>query len=214
MDAEPALLLVGGVAGGAWGVVADRIAARWPAHDGGAIRRVDWRTVAVVVASAATLALLLARWPGAGDRLVLGIYLGALMVLLATDLDQRLLPDVITLPLIPYALAVAVLGWDPLIAGKDLGLLSALLAGIGAPALLLVTDRLFGGGLGMGDVKLAVSLGLMCGVSRLLAGFLLATIAGAAVLLVLMALRLVSRRTAVPFGPILIGAGVIGSILP
>jgi leader peptidase (prepilin peptidase)/N-methyltransferase len=214
VDADPALLLVGGAAGAGWGVVADRLAARWPAHAGGAVRRVDWRTLVVVVASALTFALLLARWPATGDRLVLGLYLGALMVLLATDLDQRLLPDVITLPLIPFALVVLVLGLDPLLAGKDLGLVSGLLAGIGAPALLLITDRLFGGGLGMGDVKLAVSLGLMCGVSRLLAGFLVATVAGAAVLLVLMAFRRVGRRTAVPFGPILIGAGVIASILP
>jgi leader peptidase (prepilin peptidase)/N-methyltransferase len=214
VDADPALLLVGGAAGAGWGVVADRLSARWPAHAGGVVRGVDWRTLAVVVASALTFALLLARWPATGDRLVLGLYLGALMVLLATDLDQRLLPDVITLPLIPFALVVLVLGLDPLLAGKDLGLVSGLLAGIGAPALLLITDRLFGGGLGMGDVKLAVSIGLMCGVSRLLAGFLLATVAGAAVLLALMALRRVGRRTAVPFGPILIGAGVIASILP
>ena len=211
---DPALLVVGGVVGGAWGLLADRIAARWPAHPDGAVRAVDWRTIAVVLASAATLVLLLARWPETGDRLVLGVYLGALMVLLATDLDQRLLPDVITLPLIPYALAVVILGWDPLIAGKDLALVSAFAAGIGAPLILLVTDRLFGGALGMGDVKLAVSLGLMFGISRLLAGFLVATVIGAVVLLVLMALGRLGRRSAVPFGPILIGAAVVGTILP
>jgi leader peptidase (prepilin peptidase)/N-methyltransferase len=136
------------------------------------------------------------------------------MVLLATDLDQKLLPDVITLPLIGYALVVVLLGWDPLLAGKDLGIVSALAAGIGAPVVLLVTDRLFGGALGMGDVKLAASLGLMYGVSRLLAGFLVATVVGALVLLALMALGRLGRRSAVPFGPILIGAGVVATILP
>lgn len=214
MDADPALLVVGGAAGAAWGFLADRIAARWPAHEGDAVRRVDWRTVAVVAASAVTFALLLARWPDLGDRLVLGVYLAALMVLLATDLDQRLLPDVITLPLIGYTLVVVLLGWDPLIAGKELGLASAIAAGIGAPLVLLVTDRLFGGALGMGDVKLAVSLGLMSGVTRLLTGFLVATVVGATVLLVLMAAGRVGRRSAVPFGPILIGAAVIAAILP
>ncbi len=168
----------------------------------------------VVLASAVTLALLLARWPETQDRVILGIYLGALMVLAATDLDQKLLPDVITLPLIPFALLVVVLGLDPLLAGKDLAIGSALAAGIGAPIVLLVTDRLFGGALGMGDVKLAVSLGLMLGVSRLLAGFLVASIAGAILLLVLIALRRLSLKSAVPFGPVLIGAGVIGALLP
>ena len=80
--------------------------------------------------------------------------------------------------------------------------------------MLLVTDRLFGGALGMGDVKLAVSLGLMLGVSRLLAGFLVASVAGAVVLLVLIGLRRLSLKSAVPFGPVLIGAGVIGALLP
>ena len=214
MNADPALLIAGGAAGAAWGVFADRVSARWPAHAEGVVRAVDWRTIAVVVASAITFALLLARWPETGDRLVLGVYLGALMVLLATDLDQRLLPDVITLPLIPFALAVVLLGWDPLVAGKELGLASAIAAGIGAPLVLLITDRLFGGALGLGDVKLAVSLGLMLGVTRLLTGFLVATVVGAAILLVLMALGRVGRRTPVPFGPILIGASVVGMILP
>jgi leader peptidase (prepilin peptidase)/N-methyltransferase len=214
VDASLAVLLTGGVAGGVWGIVVDRIAARWPAHADGSVRRVDWRTAAVAAGSAATFASLLARWPGTGDRLVLGVYLAALMVLLATDLDQKLLPDVITLPLIGYALVVVLLGWDPLLAGKELGIVSAFAAGIGAPVVLLITDRLFGGALGMGDVKLAASLGLMYGVSRLLAGFLVATVVGAAVLLVLMALGRLGRRSAVPFGPILIGAGVVATVLP
>jgi leader peptidase (prepilin peptidase)/N-methyltransferase len=105
------------------------------------------------------------------------------------------------------------LGWDPLLAGKELGLASAIAAGIGAPVVLLVTDRLFGGALGLGDVKLAVSLGLMLGITRLLTGFLIATIVGAVILLLLMALGRVGRRTPVPFGPILIGAAVVGMIL-
>lgn len=214
MTADPVLLGVGALAGGVFGLGADRLAARWPAHADGAVRGIDWRTVVVVAASAVTLALLLARWPETQDRVVLGIYLGALMVLAATDLDQKLLPDVITLPLIPYALVVVVLGMDPLLAGKDLALGSALAAGIGAPILLLVTDRLFGGALGMGDVKLAVSLGLMLGVSRLLGGFLVASIVGAVVLLLLIALRRLSLKSAVPFGPVLIGAGVVGALLP
>lgn len=214
MVTDPMLLVAGAIAGGGWGLLADRVAARWPAHAEGAVRARDWRTVVVVGASAVALALLLARWPGLGDRLVLGLYLGALVVLLATDLDQRLLPDAITLPLIPYALVVVVLGWDPLLSGKELGLVSAIGAGVGAPLLLLVTDRLFGGGLGMGDVKLAVSLGLMFGVTRLLTGFLVASLVGGATLLVLIAAGHLSRRSTVPFGPILIGAGVVAMVLP
>jgi leader peptidase (prepilin peptidase)/N-methyltransferase len=204
--------LVGALAGGCFGLAADRLAARWPAHAGSSTRGLDWRTAAVTLSGGASAAAFAGRWQGP-DLLVLAVYLGVLLVLLATDLDQRLLPDLLTLPLIGYAAVLVLLGWDPLLAGKELALVSAVAAGVGAPVLLLVTDRVFGGALGMGDVKLAVALGLMSGASRLFAGFLIASVAAAALLLVLIALRRVTLRSAVPFGPILIGAGAVGALL-
>ncbi|MCY7420098.1 MAG: hypothetical protein LH650_16755, partial [Chloroflexi bacterium] len=116
MSADTLVLGVGAVGGGILGLAADRLAARWPAHPDGSVRGVDWRTIAVTMASAVTFALLLARWPETQDRVVLGLYLVALMVLAAIDLDQKLLPDVITLPLIPIALLAVILGVDPLLA--------------------------------------------------------------------------------------------------
>jgi leader peptidase (prepilin peptidase)/N-methyltransferase len=205
--------LLGIALGAIVGLVADRVAARWPAHSGGAIRPIDWRTGVLPVAGAASFGALAGRWSEPRDLLVLGVYVAALMLLLATDLDQTLLPDVLTLPLAGYAAVLFVLGWNPLLGGKDLALVSAIAAGIGAPILLLVTDRLFGGALGRGDVKLAVGLGLMSGVARLIAGLLVASIAGAVVLLVLIAMRRISLRSAIPFGPILIGAGMIAALL-
>ena len=38
------LAIVTALFGGAWGVVADRIAAHWPAHEDGSVRSIDWRT--------------------------------------------------------------------------------------------------------------------------------------------------------------------------
>ena len=160
----------------------------------------------------------LLRWSDASDLIVLGIYVGCLMVLLATDLDQKLLPDLITLPLVGYGAAVTLLGLNPVLADKTQvliapGDLSAILAAVLAPAALALTDRLFHGALGMGDIKLSVSLGLMFGVTQLFAGFLLATIAFAVVVLVLVAARRVTLKTAIPFGPALIGAGVLASVI-
>ena len=145
---------------------------------------------------------------------MLGIYAAVLIVLLATDLDQKLLPDLLTLPLIGYAALILVLGWNPLLAGKDLGVASAIAAGIGAPVLLLVSDRLLGGALGMGDVKLAVSLGLLAGITRLVGGFLVASVLSAVVLITLIALRRLTLRSAIPFGPILIAGGIVAMLLP
>jgi leader peptidase (prepilin peptidase)/N-methyltransferase len=211
-------VLIAAALGGLFGFAADRLSARWPVHEGNHVRDMDWRTFVVIVGSAASFAALAARWSDPADLLVLGVYVAALMVLLATDLDQKLLPDLITLPLIGYAGAVTFLGLNPVLEGKTQmliadGDLGAILGAILAPGLLALTDRLFKGALGMGDLKLAVSLGLMFGVTQLFAGFLGATIAFAAVVLVLVVSRRVTLQTAIPFGPALIGAGVLAAVM-
>lgn len=208
------MIILAASLGGVLGLAADRLAARWPVRtEGGSTAALDWRTFCTVLAGAASLGALTSRWPEPQHLAVLAVYLAALIVLLGTDLRHRLLPDVITLPLVPYALALLLLDLDPLLTGTPSSLLVGLASGVGAPLLLLVTDRLFRGGLGMGDVKLAVSLGLVCGASRLLMGFLVASLAASLLILALMAAGRLGRRTAIPFGPILIGAGVVAMLL-
>lgn len=216
VDVLDVWVIVAALAGACVGLAADRLAARWPAHEDETVppRGPDWRSLVVAAAGALALGGLAARWEDPLHVVVLALYIVALIVLLATDLDQMLLPDLITLPLMGYGLVVAVTGLNPVLAGKELGLPSALAAAVLAPALLAISDRLFHGALGRGDLKLAVSLGLMAGLSNLFIGFLVATMAFAAVVLVLIAARQVSLRTAIPFGPALIAAGVIALLLP
>ena len=204
-------VIVALILGAIVGFGADRLSARWPAHDSGIVRGLDWRTVAVTAAGAAAFAALAARWTDPLDLLVLGVYVAALIALLATDLDQKLLPDLITFPLMGYALVVLLLGLNPVLAGKS-QLLSAGLAAVGTPALLAISDRLLHGALGMGDLKLAVSLGLMFGASQLFLGFLVGSVAYAVVVLALVLSRRVSMKTAIPFGPALICAGVVAAV--
>ena len=84
-----------------------------------------------------------------------------LVIGLATDLDQRLLPDVLTLPVIPVALVYALSGQNPLV-GTDL--LLALIAAIAVPLVLYLPSIPFGAGaFGLGDVKLLVGVGLLTG---------------------------------------------------
>jgi leader peptidase (prepilin peptidase)/N-methyltransferase len=137
-----------------------------------------------------------------------------LLVLLATDLDQKLLPDLITLPLIVVTAVLLVLGWSPLLAGKELGLFSGIAAAIAAPLFLFVTDRFLHGDLGEGDLKLAVSIGLLCGLTLLVSGLLVASIGFSVVLVVLIAVGRLSMRSAVPFGPVLILAAFVAALLP
>jgi prepilin signal peptidase PulO-like enzyme (type II secretory pathway) len=203
-----------GAAGAAWGLAADRLSARWPEHEQADRRAVDWRTVVVVVFGLLTGWGLGQRWSEPRDLAVVGAYVAALVLLLATDLDQRILPDVVTLPMIPVAFAVLIAGWDPLLAEKELGLASGLVAGIGFPLLLAAGSAVFRGGLGFGDVKLLVSVGLFSGITALFRGLLLASLGFGVVLLGLLALRRVALRSYVPFGPVIIVAAALAALVP
>jgi leader peptidase (prepilin peptidase)/N-methyltransferase len=213
---SPAVAVLAGVVGAVLGLAADRFAVRWPEHDADdaehpANRQVGWRTAVVVIAGAAAFALLPARF--AGDPLALlafGAWFATLVIGLATDLDQRLLPDVLTLPVIPLALAYAISGLNPLVGD---GWIGAVIAAIAIPAVLYLPSIPFGAGaFGMGDVKLLVGVGLMVGLSRALGGVLVGLLLAGAVLLILLAARRISRRTYVPFGPFLI-IGAVWAVL-
>ncbi len=211
MNDNLALVALAALLGAAIGVAADRLSTRWPAHEEDYVRRpLDWRTLIVAAAGAAVFAALAGRWVAEPrDLAILGTCAVALIVLLATDLDQKILPDLITLPLIGVTAAALVLGWSPLLNSRELGLVSGIAAGLGAPAFLLVSDRVLRGDLGAGDLKLAVSVGLLTGVTLLITGLLVASILFSAVLLALMALRRIGLKSAVPFGPVLILAAFV-----
>jgi leader peptidase (prepilin peptidase)/N-methyltransferase len=131
----------------------------------------------------------------------------------ATDLVQQLWPDLITLPLIVLCGVALALNWAPALADKSFGQGSGLLAAIGLPAFLFVSDRLLRGELGAGDLKLGVSVGLMSGVYNVFVGLIFASVAFSALLILLIVLRRLSLRSAVPFGPVLIATGFIAALL-
>jgi len=209
---EP-LSVVLGVAGAALGVLADRFSTRWPAHDEEhpAGRPVDWRTVMCGVVGAVALGLLPVRFGGDGLALVVfGAWFVTLIVGLATDLDQRLLPDELTLPVIPIALVYAISGLNPLVGG---GLVLAVLGAVLIPAVLYLPSIPFGAGaFGLGDVKLLAGVGLLLGGERALSGTLFGLVLAGVVLVVLLAARRIGRRSYVPFGPFLI-LGALWAVL-
>jgi leader peptidase (prepilin peptidase)/N-methyltransferase len=205
------LVILLGVVGGAWGFAADRIGARWPAHDDGSVRPIDWRTPVVVIVGALSLGALTVRFTDPLVAVVFGAYLVALVLLLATDLDQRLLPDVITLPAIPLAFVFSLSGLNPLV---PVGVLPiAVAVAIAVPLLLWLVSIPFGAGaIGQGDLKLLVSVGLMVGPLRLVYGAIYGALLAGVVLVVLLLLRRITLKTFVPYGPFLI-IGAIWAVL-
>jgi leader peptidase (prepilin peptidase)/N-methyltransferase len=204
----PLTTLVAGVAGGTLGLAADRLAARWPAHPGGSVRRVDWRTFVVVLAGAGGALGIALRDPGP----LAAAYIATLVVLLATDLDQRLLPDPLTLPWIAIALAAGVAGANPLVGAA---LPAAVAVALLVPGALLLLSIPFGtGAIGIGDLKLLASVGLLLGAERALLGLLAGVLAGGVTILALLLARRITLRSHVPYGPFLIVGAIWALLLP
>lgn len=137
-----------------------------------------------------------------GRGLVGALFLAALAVLCAFDLEHRLLPNRIVLPAtaVVYVANVAV---DP---GRSL---EWTLAALGAAAFLLVPQLVYPVGLGMGDVKLGLLLGAALGryvVTALVLGFLLGALWGIALIL---RHGLAARKRAFAFGPFLALGGAV-----
>ena len=94
-----------------------------------------------------------------------------LVVGLATDLDQRLLPNELTLPVIPIALRLRAERPEP--ARRRRTGSSRVVAAVVIPAVLYLPSIPFGAGaFGLGDVKFLVGMGLMVGGERALGGTL------------------------------------------
>jgi len=211
---DPSLLFVlAAVAGGAFGFAADRVAARWPAHEDGSIRPIDWRTPLVILVGAIAAPLVVVRYGDAlPSILVFGVYVAALVVLFATDLDQRLLPDVITLPLIALALIVLVSGQSVFVRTNE-DVLWAVGASLVVPAALFALSIPFGqGAIGQGDLKLLVSVGLLAGSGNLFYALIAGALLAGVTVGVLLFLRRISLKSFVPYGPFLI-VGTLWAIL-
>jgi leader peptidase (prepilin peptidase)/N-methyltransferase len=197
------------VAGLVLGFAADRLATRWPEHDEEFLagRRIGWRTAVCGLFGAFAFAVLANRFEGDPLALVLfGAWFATLVVGLATDLDQRLLPDILTIPVIPLALVYDLTGRNPLVGAE---LLPAILIALVIPALLYVGSLPFeAGAFGIGDVKLLGGVGLMLGFIRTITGVASGAFAAGIVLAVLLATRRITLKAYVPYGPFLIFGAV------
>jgi leader peptidase (prepilin peptidase)/N-methyltransferase len=134
------------------------------------------------------------------------LFAGTTMVLVLTDLDHKRIPNRILYPGIVMGVLLLTVGavTDGTISQVPRGL-----AGAGIYfGLLLVIALVARGGFGMGDVKLAVLLGLFLAFrswDTLWSGIFLAFLIGGVVSLLLLISRRKGRKDAIPFGPALVG---------
>ncbi|MFE9821258.1 prepilin peptidase [Streptomyces sp. NPDC005791] len=166
--------------------------------------------VAPVVTVLACVALAAAT--GARPEAVVWLLLTPVAVLLAV-IDRRVhrLPDTLTLPL--AGAAAVLLGGAALLPGTGGSWTSALLGGVALGGFYVLLFLINPNGMGFGDVKLALGLGVALGwygwavlFAGGFAGFLLGALYGTGLVL----LRRAGRRTGIPFGPFMIAGALVG----
>ncbi|MFJ2746254.1 prepilin peptidase [Streptomyces sp. NPDC087440] len=152
-----------------------------------------------------------------GPRPELGVWLlltPFALLLAAVDLRVKRLPDVLTLPL--AAGAALLLGVAELLPGDGGSWLGALAGGAGLGGVYLLLHLINARGMGYGDVKLALVLGLVLGwygfsvlFLGTFAGFLFGSLYG----LGLIVAGRGDRKTAFPFGPFMIAGAWAGVLV-
>jgi prepilin signal peptidase PulO-like enzyme (type II secretory pathway) len=179
------------------GAAAERIASVWP-PDEASRRPPGWRTALFAVAAGTAGWAIVSRstlpaWATAVHLLVLAL----LLMLSATDLEQRRLPHLLLDPLIAICAIFAFVN-------PALSLLDAAIGAGAAVALLGVLGLIIRSGVALGDLYLIVPLGLLLGWPAIFSAIFVAALLVSASSLVLLASRRVGMKSYVPFGPFLV----------
>lgn len=206
-----AVLLCAAVVGGLYGQWLRRLLATGPyrlAEEQGAVPNRPW----LVPVSGGALALVSWQMFDADRLAALPAYAALVAVALplaAIDLDVHRLPDWLTLPGLPILVLLLAVDWEAVRMVR--AVICAALAGLVFLLLALAVP----GGLGLGDVKLAMLLGLALGwwgYVTVLQGLASGFVIGGLVSLVLIAVRRATRHTHVALGPSLL-IGALGALL-
>jgi prepilin signal peptidase PulO-like enzyme (type II secretory pathway) len=163
--------------------------------------------LAVMLLATALWGLTFAVYTGFGESLIAGFIAVVLIVVAATDLERRVIPNRIILPATALIL-VAHLALTPARAWLFV------VAAVGAGVVFLIPNLISGALMGMGDVKLATFLGAGLGLSVVGA----VTVAFASVFPVALGFvvrgGLSARKSTLPFGPFLAFGSLVILIVP
>jgi leader peptidase (prepilin peptidase)/N-methyltransferase len=141
-----------------------------------------------------------------GHAVIGAVFMPVLVLLAAIDLRHRLLPNVIVLPAVAIVLVL-----EALAAPADLP--SHIYAGLALGGFFLVFALLLPAGLGMGDVKLGLLIGVGLG-SATFAAMLVALFSVFVFAIGMMAKKgLGARKMLIPFGPFLALGGIVAYLL-
>jgi leader peptidase (prepilin peptidase) / N-methyltransferase len=147
-------------------------------------------------------ATVLVLWDEPGEIALGLVFIAVLTAVTLTDLERRIIPNKILLVGAALAVAIAALAEPGSLPERAL---SAAAAG----GLLFAVALAYPRGMGLGDVKLAATMGLFLG-RNVAPAILIALLAGALVGLAMIAREgAAARKRAIPFGPYLALGGVV-----
>lgn len=134
------------------------------------------------------------------------VFVAMLAIVTLTDLERRIIPNKVLIAGAVLCLMIAV-PTDPA------GLPERVIAAVGAGGVFFLVALAYPAGMGLGDVKLAATMGLFLGVA-VAPAILMALLAGSVVGLVLIARHGAgARKMAIPFGPFLALGGIVGLLV-
>ncbi len=175
------------------------------AHCGTKLR---WRVPLVVGATAVLFALLPSLIAHPVNLGVNALYTAVFILIIVTDLEHRLILDVVTYPITLLAIALSFVvtdnSWQAALLGTAVGLFFFALIYWGAQLIYGAGSVAFG----LGDVKLAMAMGAMLGFHRVLFAYVLGILLGGVVSLLVLLLRR-NRRLYLPYGQYLAIAAIV-----
>jgi leader peptidase (prepilin peptidase) / N-methyltransferase len=149
------------------------------------------------------------------ETVVYALFFWVLLVLSTIDLEHKLLPDRVVFPSI--AVGAAGLGVAAVVRGYPSGLLHAAIGAVIFGGFLFVIAFINPAGMGGGDVKLAVLLGMFLGYldgwGVVVAGMFLSFVLGGVIGVVVMLATGGGRKMQMPFGPFLALGTVVAILL-
>jgi leader peptidase (prepilin peptidase)/N-methyltransferase len=147
-------------------------------------------------------AFLMWRYGFSRELLIVSFHTTVLMLVTITDLEHRLIFNLVMLPSI--LIAVTLVFFTP-----GLSWFSALIGGIGAFILMYLAALAARGGLGEGDVTLSAYLGFILGFPKILLSLTFGVFLGGFTALFLLATGQVGLKSYIPYGPFLTISGWI-----
>ncbi len=164
----------------------------------------------LAITTAGLFALAALRFGAHGALPAYLVFMAAMVAVAAIDLEHYIVPNRIVIATL--VVCVPLLALAAVFEGAWSSFATAVVGAVAAGGALLVVNLLAPRGMGMGDVKLAVVLGLLLGwidLGHVLLGLFLGFLLGGVGGVVLITLGLRTRRDHVPFAPFLAGGAVL-----